>query len=85
MPKPVLDYHLDGTPVKNPRATRTGDVTSMTYTSAWESERLVTTVTGGQPGQREIRFLDHDEMYDRVDADGVGPMYARILSWRKRQ
>lgn len=78
---PKIVYHLDGTPVKNSRITRPGDVT---YTSVWLGDKLVTTVTGGQPGQKEIRFLADGEMVDQAQlVSGVGPTLSRILYWKK--
>jgi hypothetical protein len=78
---PKIVYHLDGTPAKNSRITRPGDVT---YTSVWQGDRLVTTVTGGQPGQKEIRYLVDGEMVDWSElVSGVGPKFSRMLYWKK--
>ena len=78
---PTIVYRLDGVPRKNPRPGRGGEAT---YLSVWEGDRLVTTVTGGQPGQKESRYMDKDEMVDESTLQSaIGPTFARKLYWKK--
>ena len=78
---PTIVYRLDGTPARNPRPGRGGEAT---YTSVWEADRLVTTVTGGQPGQKESRYMERDEMVDAATLhSAIGPTFARKLYWKK--
>jgi hypothetical protein len=78
---PTILYRLDGTPVKNPRPGRGGEAT---YTSAWDGDRLVTTVTGGQPNQKETRYMERGEMVDESTLhSAIGPTFARKLYWKK--
>ena len=79
---PTVVYHLDGTPVKNTRVGRGGDAT---FTSVWDGDRLVTTITGGQEGQRETRYLDSTGQMVEVSElkSALGPWFGRTLYWTK--
>lgn len=78
---PTIVYRLDGTPVKNLRPARGGEET---YTSHWEGDRLVTTVSGGRPNQKETRYLENAEMVDEAGLQSaIGPTFARKLYWKK--
>jgi hypothetical protein len=78
---PTIVYRLDGAPRKNPRPGRGGEAT---YTSVWEGDRLVTTVTDGQPGQKETRYMENGEMVDESTLhSAIGPTFARKLYWKK--
>jgi len=44
----------------------------------------VTTVAGGQPGQRETRYMEKGEMVDESELhSAIGPKFARKLYWKK--
>ena len=78
---PTILYRLDGAPARNPRPGRGGEAI---YTSVWDGDRLVTTVTGGQPGQKETRYLSGGEMVDESELhSAIGPKFARRLYWKK--
>ena len=78
---PTIVYRLDGAPARNPRPGRRGEAI---YTSVWDGDRLVTTVTGGQPGQKETRYLSGGEMVDESELhSAIGPKFARKLYWKK--
>jgi hypothetical protein len=78
--KPVI-YRLDGTPVKNPRLVTGGEVV---FTSVWQAQKLVTTITGGLPGQKETRYLERDEMVDIAEGrSSIGPTLWRKVYWKR--
>src|SRR5262245_27632005 len=79
---PTVVYNLDGTPAKNTHVGRGGDAT---FTSAWEGDKLVTTVTGGQEGQKETRFIDSTGQMVEISElkSALGPRFGRTLYWTK--
>jgi hypothetical protein len=79
---PTVVYHLDGTPAKNVRVGRGGEAT---FTSVWEGDRLVTTITGSQEGQKETRFIDSTgQMVEIAELkSALGPRFGRTLYWTK--
>jgi hypothetical protein len=78
---PTVVYHLDGTPVKNIRLGRGGEAT---FTSAWDGDKLVTTVKDGQEGQTETRYMEGDSMVDLSELkSALGIKFSRKLYWTR--